>query len=193
MIVTDQKIYSGNLIHKRFAYRYFRDSVNPIGDIVAFIAPAEVTDNLVDLEDSLNKAFIYSEKMINFCWEIPYIKELFGAVAFQRLFNTGIADILSKYVKAPITVDGDDIMVIKEHEQGGVKQNGGKASVSITHMVDNVALGHTGINIVAGDRAPNFAFSTNLDENESMSFIKDAIKYYYWLIRDIQVATTKVI
>ena len=192
MIIKDQKIYDGPFIHQRFAYKYFRDTVNPIGDLVAFIAPAKVeADGMIDQEDILKKDYIYSDKMINFCWEIPYIKDSFGAVTFQRLFNTGIADILSKHIGAPVTVDGDDIMVIKEHEQGGVKQNGGKASVSITHIVNNAAIGHTGINVNAGENAPPFAFSTNLDENATISFINEVTQFFYWLIRDIQIATTK--
>ena len=33
----------------------------------------------------------------------------------------------------------------------------------ITYSKDNVSLGHTGINIIAGDKAPGFAYSSNLN------------------------------
>lgn len=194
MIITDQKIYDGPFIHNRFAYKYFREKTNATGDLVAFISPSRVeADGMIDTEDVLAKAFIYSEKMINFCWEIPCCDNIFGAIAFQRLFNTGIADILAKHIKAPINVDGDDIMVMKEHSQGGIIQPHGKASVSITHMVNNTAIGHTGINISAGAQAPTFAYSTNMDDNTALSFINEVTNYFYWLTRDIFIASTKVI
>lgn len=194
MIITDQKLYSGEFIHNRFAYTYFRDKISATGNIVAFVSPVNVeTSGMIDKEDLLSNDFIYSEKMINFCWEIPCIHDGFGAVAFQRLFNTGLAGILEKYIKVPIIVDGDDIMVLNEHQGGGIIQQKGKASVSITHMLGSVAVGHTGINVSAGDKAPAFAYSTNMNDNQTLGFINDVIQYFNWLTRDIFIATTKVI
>lgn len=187
MIITDQKIYSGELIHQRFAYKYFRDKVSPIGNLIAFIAPAQVDVGLIDLEDALQKDYIYSEKMIHFCWEIPCIHDGFGAVAFQRLLNINIADILAKLTKLPVMVDGDDIMVIIGEGKTG------KASVSITYCDNGVAFGHTGINIIAGEKAPSFAFSTNLDDNTAMTFIDEVTKYFTWATRDMFIASSKVV
>ena len=194
MISEDIKVYDGTLIHSRFAYRFFRDKTLPIGNIVAFRAPMKVeAEGMVDSEDVLNNDFIYSDDAINFCWEIPYL-DPFGAVAWQRLFNTQIANILStQYLNAPIVVDGDDLIVQKEHTQGGVTQQQGKCSVSITYVKTNIALGHTGINIKAGKKAPAFAFSTNLTEQQANSFMSDVIKLFYTLNDDIFIATTKVI
>lgn len=194
MISEDIKVYDGTLIHGRFAYRFFRDKTLPIGNIVAFRAPMKVeAEGMVDSEDVLNNDFIYSDDAINFCWEIPYL-DPFGAVAWQRLFNTQIANILStQYLNAPIVVDGDDLIVQKEHTQGGVTQQQGKCSVSITYVKNNIALGHTGINIKAGKKAPAFAFSTNLTEQQANSFMSDVIKLFYTLNDDIFIATTKVI
>ena len=192
MIITDQKIYDGSFIHKRFAYKYFRDKTLAIGNIVSFVAPVEVTLNLIDLEDSLEKDYIYSDSMVNFCWEIPNL-DPFGAVCFQRLYNTNIANILHNIIKKPIVMKGDDIMVHAEHSQGGIVQTKGKASVSITYSKDNVAIGHTGINITAGKRAPAFAYSTNLTPEQVQQFQTEAINMYYSMVDNIFVATSKVI
>ena len=192
MIITDQKIYDGSFIHKRFAYKYFRDKTLAIGNIVSFVAPVEVTLNLIDLEDSLEKDYIYSDSMVNFCWEIPNL-DPFGAVCFQRLYNTNIANILHNIIKKPIVMKGDDIMVYAEHNQGGIVQTKGKASVSITYSKDNVAIGHTGINITAGKRAPAFAYSTNLTPEQVQQFETEAIIKYYSMVDNIFVATSKVI
>jgi hypothetical protein len=192
MIINDQKIYDGSFIHKRFAYRYFRDRTLPIGNIVSFVAPVEVTLNLIDLEDSIEKDYIYSESMINFCWEIPNL-DPFGAVCFQRLFNTSIAGILQKIINKPIEMKGDDIMIHSEHAQGGVVQQKGKASVSITYSKENVAIGHTGINIIAGKDAPAFAFSTNLTSSQAAKFQTEVHEQFYSVVDNIFIATTKVI
>ena len=192
MIINDQKIYDGSFIHKRFAYKYFRDKTLPIGNIVSFVAPVEVTLNLIDLEDSLEKDYIYSESMINFCWEIPNL-DPFGAVCFQRLFNTSIANILYKEINKPIEMKGDDIIIHADHDQGGVHQTKGKASVSITYSKDNVAIGHTGININAGKKAPAFAYSTNLSPEQAVKFQNTVHHQFYTMVDNIFIATSKVI
>jgi hypothetical protein len=192
MIIKDQQNYDGSFIHKRFAYKYFRDRTLPIGNIVSFAAPVEVTLNLIDLEDSLEKDYIYSDSMVNFCWEIPNL-DPFGAVCFQRLFNTAIANILHKIINKPIEMKGDDIMVYAEHNQGGIVQQKGKASVSITYSKENVAIGHTGVNVTAGKRAPAFAYSTNLTPEQTEQFQKAVIDQFYSMVDNIFIATTKVI
>jgi hypothetical protein len=184
-MIIKEPVYDGSLIHNRFAYKYFRKNVLSTGDIVAFIAPMFVTSNLIDLEDSLSQDYIFSNKAINFCWEIPNL-DPFGAVAFQRLLNTNIANILHAYINKPIQVKGDDIMV-----QDGDQY--GKASVSITFSKDNVAIGHTGINIEAGEKAPIFAYSTNMSDDNADSFMNDVIDIFYDMTRDIFVATTKIL
>jgi len=192
MIIT-QQVYNGPLIKERFAYRFIGKKVNPVGDIVAFRAPMYVSDDLIDLEDSLTKDFIYSEDAINFCWEIPNLDK-FGAVAFQRWFNTNIATILSRYIDRSINMKGDDLMV---HDtfigSDKTERKVGKVSVSITYSKDNVAIGHTGINIKAGNKAPGFAYSSNLNEDEVQAFIEHVVNYFNSEVKDIQIATSKII
>jgi len=194
MIVKDIKVYDGPLIHKRFAYDYFRNKTLPIGNIIAFRCPMDVNvSGMIDQEDVLQGDYIYSEDAVNFCWEIPNLDK-FGAVAFQRLLNTQIANVLhSKYIKKPIEVDGDDLMVHDEFEgSDGSAQIRGKCSVSITYSKDNVAIGHTGININAGRKAPNFAYSTKLSDDDAEQFMKDIIDLFYAMVDDMFIATTKI-
>ena len=193
MIINDIPVYDGLLIHKRFAYNYFRKKTLPIGNIVAFRAPMNVlADGMIDSEDILQNDFIYSDDAINFCWEIPNL-DPFGAVCFQRLFNTAIANTLHTYIKKPIEMKGDDLIVHGEFTQGGVVQQKGKASVSITYSKDNVAIGHTGINITAGKQAPAFAYSTNLTPEQAEKFQLQVHQQFYQMVDNIFVATSKVI
>jgi hypothetical protein len=192
-MIIERDIYDGSLIHKRFAYEFFRKDVSPVGNIVAFRAPMNVKDNLIDLEDTLTNDFIASNDAINFCWEIPNLCPL-GAVSFQRLFNTALAQILSDYIKLPISMKGDDIMVVDKFtgSDGRVREEG-KVSVSITYSKDNVALGHTAININAGKEAPGFAYSSYLSDEDAEGLMIKVCNYFNYEIRDQFVATTKVI
>ena len=192
-MIIEQEIYDGDFIHKRFAYEQFRKGVSPVGNVVAFRATMDVTTNLIDLEDTLSNDYIASADAINFCWEIPNLCPL-GAVSFQRLFNTEIAKFLSKRIGAPIEMDGDDLMVQKTFEgSDGLEREEGKVSVSITYSLENVAVGHTAINIDAGDKAPGFAFSSNLTDEEAQSFMTEVIDYFNAEVKDQFVATTKII
>jgi len=192
-MIIEHPIYNGDLIHSRFAYRFFNKEVSPYGNIVAFRAPMFVSDNLIDLEDSLTKDYIFSDDAVNFCWEIPNLCPI-GAVAFQRLLNTAIANILSRIIQKPIQMKGDDLMV---HDtflgSDKTERRVGKVSVSITYSKDNVAIGHTGINIKAGSKAPGFAYSSNLNEDEIQAFIEHVVNYFNSEIKDIQIATSKII
>ena len=62
MIIKDIKVYDGPLIHKRFAYDYFRNKTLPIGNIIAFRCPMDVSiDGMIDQEDVLQGDYIYSD------------------------------------------------------------------------------------------------------------------------------------
>jgi len=195
MKLTNIPVYDGEMIHDRFAYKYFRENTSPLGNIVAFRAPMDVpVHNMIDLEDVLEEDTITSRDAINFCWEIPNLCAL-GAVAFQRLFNTHIASILSsKIINKPIAVDGDDLMVPEKFTgHDGVQYDEGKCSVSITYSKYDVALGHTGINVVAGTKAPGFAYSTNMNDEQCEEFMRLCIEQFYFILGGLFTATTKII
>jgi len=192
-MIVDIKNYDGNLIHNRFAYTFFKKRTLPIGNIITFRGPMHVeAEGMIDHEDVLKNDFIYSDDAINFCWEIPGM-DSFGAVAWQRLFNTSIANILQSMIQAPIEVDGDDLIVHKEFTRGGIVQHKGKCSVSITYTKDGAAIGHTGINVTAGDKAPPFAYSTNLTDEQIKSFQDTIVEMFYAMNDDMFLATTKII
>lgn len=188
MILKERQLYDGTLIHNRFAYKHARKTVFPLGDILIFRGPMNVeAAGMIDSEDLLTNDYIYSDDAINICWEIPNLDPL-GAVFFQRHFNGMIASVLRSQYNIPTSIDGDDIMVWSEKEE-----NRRKASVSITLVKNNVALGHTGINIVAGSKAPSFAYSTNLTDKQADALMKGIEAMFYEFLYDAFIATTKVI
>lgn len=184
--VSGSDYYCGEILHNRFAYRFYRKNVNMAGDIVAFIAPMEVTANLIDLEDAISNDYIYSDSAMNLLIEIPNI-DLFAGVCFQRLFNAQLGSLLcTKYLDQEGYVDGDDIMV-KDGEEYK------KASVSIASKKNDAVLIHVGINIEAGAKAPSFAYSTHLSEERANEFMNEAITMFRAMITDIHIATTKIL
>lgn len=193
MIVQDIDNYDGSLIHNRFAYNFFRNHTLPTGNIIGFRGGMDVkVDEMIDQEDVLQNDTIYSDDAINFCWEIPEMCKR-GAVAFQRYFNAQIASILTTYIDAKIELDGDDIMI---HEpfigSDNSQQSVGKCSVSITYSKDNVAIGHTGINVNAGRKAPPFAYSTKLTDEQCTEFMEKVMGLFYAEMDSIFIATTKI-
>jgi hypothetical protein len=192
-MIVDIDNYDGNLLHNRFAYTFFKDRTLPIGNIITFRGSMKVeAEGMIDHEDVLNNDYIYSDDAVNFLWEIPGLDGL-GAIAWQRLFNTGIANVLQSIIKAPIEVDGDDLIVHKEFTSGGIVQPKGKCSVSITHTKGGAALGHTGINVSAGVKAPSFAYSTNMSDVQVREFQDTIINMFYAMNDDMFIATTKII
>lgn len=189
MFLQQRIDYTGELIHQRFAYEYLRDLVSPSGDCLVFQGGMDVSvDNMIDLEDVLDNDTIHSDDAINIVWEIPGLTP-FGAVCFQRLFNTQIADYLNALGIFDVTfiMDGDDILARNEDNEGG------KLSVSITHVQNGVALGHTGLNITAGEEAPDFAWSLNITDRQASIIMGDIDDMFYSLVNGMFVATTKVL
>lgn len=191
--LTGCDYYDGRVIHSRFAYKFFREKICATGDIISFIAPAKVeTDFMIDLEDILSKDFIYSDEMIHFCYELP-TTNLWGGIAFQRLFNTTVGHILSSVINKPVEVEGDDIFVRDEFTSNGIVHTRGKASVSIVTEKSGAILGHTGVNIRAGASAPGFAYSTNMTPEQARDFQIKCNNVFYTMTKSIFTASTKVI
>lgn len=183
MIIKDIALYDGSQLQERFAYQYFGKDVSRNGNILAFTAPMRVeADFMVDKEDLKNQDFIYSDLSMQFLIEIPEI-DAYAGVCFQRLFNTQLGSLLSSILEKEVHMKGDDILVGKE---------GKKASVSIAKPTQDAILIHTAVNIKAGERAPSHAYSTHLDEEASLHFLKEGCKIFHELTQDIFVATTKI-
>lgn len=185
--------YDGSQIHSRFAYKCFKDKTLPIGNVISFVSPTIVeTAFMVDVEDRIAKDYIYSDKMINFCYELP-MTNVWGGVAFQRLFNTMIGDTLAEMCNLPVEIEGDDIFVRKEFNANGVIISRGKSSVSIVTERQGAVVGHTGINIIAGSKAPSFAYSTNMTDEQALAFQRKCVEIFYQTANSIFIASAKVI
>jgi hypothetical protein len=190
----NEEDYDGSLIHGRFGYRIFRKDYNSLGVLYITRGNMNVKDNLIDLEDKLTDDFIYSDDALSICWEIPNMNPI-GAVFFQRLFVQEIANLFrtDEFGVYDVKVNGDDLMLRKKGVGENDKEEWGKASVSITKVTDTVALGHIGININAGERAPSFAFSLFFTDKLTELLAHKIDDIFYEILQDCFIATTKVI
>ncbi|EKD50969.1 MAG: hypothetical protein ACD_62C00384G0005 [uncultured bacterium] len=126
--------YDGTQLVSHFAYNHF----NLLGDaIVSFMGPCDVKiDQLVDLEDVHQNAFIFSENMLHFIVE-HFHDDLLLTIAWQRLLiDLIISEMKVDLPGGPWERRGDDIY-----------DDVFKVSVSIATRSPVSCLIHTGINI----------------------------------------------
>ena len=106
--------------------------------------------------------------------------------------------VLRQYEKNPLKISGDDIMMYipSDSENPLNEADEKKVSVSITKTLsNNVTVGHLGINIFAGKKAPEFAGNISSLENEETlkEFIQQVEYMFYSTINSCFIATTKVV
>lgn len=125
--------YDGTQLSSLWAYKHFAIQ----GDsIVAFLGPCDVKiSEMVDQEDVLAGAFIYSEQMVHFIVE-HFDMDLEKTITRQRLLIALICEILAKTGSQGLFRSGDDIY-----------QGTKKASVSIATLSPVSSMIHVGINI----------------------------------------------
>lgn len=192
MILENIKVYDGTYLRKRFAYDHFLEKTQPIGNIIAFRAPIKIeVANLINKDDIIKEEEIRSDDAINFCMEIPNIS-LFAGVCFQRIFNSCIGNILaSEFLKCDVEIDGEKIIIHKETEDNGIIRMKGIASISDVNFVDGAVLIHTGIHINSGVKSPVTSYSTKLENEQCLILMRKGIEYFYGVLHEIFVETTK--
>jgi hypothetical protein len=139
LFIKDEMPYDGTQLAPHWIYKNF----GILGDcITAFTGPCHVKlDKMVDLEDVMGKAHIYSPLMLHF------IAEFFGpglplTISLQRLLIVAIKEELEdRAVPGRITRRGDDLYHI------GIADVVRKLTVSIATLSTVSGLIHTGVNI----------------------------------------------
>jgi len=192
MIVEKISVYDGTYLRRRFAYDHFLDKTQPIGNIIAFRSPIKVdVKSLIDKDLIIKGMPLCSDDAINLCLEIPNIN-MFSGVCFQRLFNSGVGNMLaSEFLKCDVEIDGANIIIHKECEDRGIIKTRGVASITDVNMVDNAVLIHTGIHISAGEHALTTSYSTKLSDDQCIILMRKSIEFFYGVLHEIFVETSK--
>jgi len=172
--VTGYDYYNEDIIQTKIAYKFFKDKVYPLGNIVSFTAPATQFSN-----------------MVHFCIELP-TTSIWGGVVFQRLYNTIIAEMLSELVGSSVEVEDGELFIRKEFTSQGVIISRGKVSISsITERQRNVLI-HIGISILANKNAPVYTYSTNINDDQIKRLQSQCIEAFYHTVLSIFISTTRI-
>jgi len=176
--VEDVLKYDGTQLSSLFAYRNFRVQ----GDsIVAFRGACRVDlGEMVDVEDVLDQAHIYSEDMLHFIIE-HFDRALEKTVLRQRLFISIIGELLQAEGVQGLTRSGDDLF-----------QGGGKLSVSIATVTRVSTMIHTGLNISSKDTPIKTVSLPELGILDLKGFAVKVMNAYASEIEGIRMARCKV-
>lgn len=192
VIIGDIGRYDGKLLGERFAYRYFQDKTLAIGNIVGFRAPVEIDKSRIyDMALASSVDSLSMEDAVNFCWEVPYIRDMYSAAAFSRLLNSGIASLLSASLGAPSEVDGSAVWILKGHEQGGAPQTKGRPLVSFFTMASGHGVGYIGLCNRGGRKTPAYMFDCSFDQEAIVNMCKEIIRAFYHLAQGLHVDAAK--
>jgi hypothetical protein len=185
MIIPSIEIMDNSLLQKRFANKYLTDARTiRIGNIISFLTPVNIT-----LENGIEYK---SDESINFCLEIPDLSNYAGA-CFQRLFVTNVANILAvKYYTADIEITNSDIVIKKEHQNGGIHQMDGVVSLNSIRNINGAILIYLGLYNKAGKNSTPRAFSLNLTPDICKKFMDTVNESFYNLANSIFLTTAKM-
>lgn len=177
LYVNDKIEYNGRQLAPHWIYNQF----DILGDaIVAFTGPCNVTiDNMVDLADVHEEAFIYSPLMLNFISE-HFDNDLRLAVYRQRMLMVCIKEELELF-EIPVNRLGDDLYVDK-----------GKLSVSIATVSTVSSLIHTGLNIRTEGTPVKTAGLAELGIQDIKSLAENIMLRYKREVDQIEEARCKV-
>lgn len=177
MIIDNITVFDGSLFKKRFAYSIFGYSRTlRIGNIVSFVGP---------LNFRVEDTYVTGEQCINFCIELPEYDNLSGSL-FQKLFLTNVAQILStNYLKVPVEISRYELIVQKEHNNGGIIQKNGIVSNTYMKNVNGAMLIYLGLYNKTGEGANARAFAMNLNKEQSIKLMEEINQSFYFLTNDV--------
>lgn len=184
------KEFTEEFLNSRFANRYLGDQRTlRIGNILSFMSPL----SLNDIDDDYNPIKIQASQAINFCIEIPEISNYAGA-CFQKLFITNTANILANnyFNNDRFEVKNNDIIISKEHNNGGIQQLNGLVSINQIKNTSGAILIYLGLYNKISKNSPPRAFPLNLDENTVGNFMDKVNESFYHLANAIFLKTAKM-
>ena len=107
VLTQDGGFYDCSLVKKKFAYHVFEEEIQPLGNIVNFIAPTKIGPLTID-------------KCCVIAYEIPNI-DIFAGVCFQRLYAAQLGTILTQHTGQEIYVYDGHLLV--ENKQCSIVVN----------------------------------------------------------------------
>lgn len=182
--------YTEDFLKSRFINKYLGDQRTlRIGNIISFTSPV----NLNDIDDQHNIVKYKAQQAINFCIEIPEISNYAGA-CFQKLFIANTANIVANnyFKNDKFEVNNNDIVIQKEHKNGGIQQLNGVISINQIKNVNSAILIYLGIYNKLDSHSHPRAYPLKLDEVTIGNMMDKVNEGFYHLANAIFLKTAKM-
>jgi len=186
MILPKQN-YNLEIINKRFVHAYFKDKALPSGNVLVFsglLKPGKGYDYspfaIDDMEDALHIVY-----------ENPLIRDSVSGALFSHFLVSSIANVLSQeFLKIPLSVNMDNIIVNREYKRKGLIQTQGVLNIARYRIVNGCGLGHIAICNKAGNDAPAYTYEMNLPEDQVKKMSQIVVDMFYKLTDSVFLKST---
>ncbi|NBO36864.1 hypothetical protein EBU91_04950, partial [bacterium] len=126
MILPNQK-FNLEIINKRFAHTYFKEKALPCGNIIVFAGELDPGNGYDFSQFSID----YMQEAIHLVYENPLIQDAVSGALFSHFLVSSIANVLShEFLKMPISVNMDNMIVNKEFKRKGIIQTQGVLNIA---------------------------------------------------------------
>jgi len=177
MILPDQK-YNLEIINKRFAHTYFKEKALPSGNVLVFRGELDPGKGYDFSQFSID----YMQEAVHLVYENPLVQDAISGALFSHFLTSSIANILSlEFLKIPISINMDNMIVNKEYKRRGLIQTQGILNIAKYRIVNSCGLGHIAICNVAGEKAPAYAYEMNLEKEALDKFCETLVPMFYKL------------
>jgi len=186
MILPKQN-YNLEIINKRFVHAYFKDKALPSGNVLVFsglLKPGKGYDfspfAIDDMEDALHIVY-----------ENPLIRDSVSGALFSHFLVSSLANVLSQeFLKMPLSVNMDNIIVNREYKRKGLIQTQGVLNVARYRIVSGCGMGHIAICNKAGEDAPAYTYEMGLPEDQIKKLSQIVVDMFYKLTDSVFLKST---
>lgn len=186
MILPKQN-YNLEIINKRFVHSYFKDKALPSGNVLVFPGPLNPGKGY----DFSQFAIDDMEEALHIVYENPLVQDSVAGALFSHFLVSSIANVLSQeFLKIPLSVNMDNIIVNREYKRKGLIQTQGVLNIARYRIVSGCGLGHIAICNKAGDAAPAYTYEMNLSEDQIKKLSQVVVDMFYKITDSVFLKST---
>lgn len=163
-LLNEEQMYDCCLLTQQFAYKFLRNNVSPIGNLIAFTAPARIGPV------SIEQALILAGELQNV--------NAFGLACFQRLYTVQLGTILTNYTNQDYFMDENSLF--REDKQ---------VNITLTNVVKTSGLFHL---VFPALMYSNYRTLEPIElGDKATDFVQEAINCFNYLINNIFISTCR--
>lgn len=157
MLLNGADFYDCSLVKQKFAYEFFQQNLQPLGNALLFAYPTTIGSLVLD-------------EAINICIEMPNY-DIISGICFERLLLAQIGSFLSEYLKKDCFVNENTLLI--EEKQ---------ACVTIMNTIKNSLLLH----IILPNLGEHSEFYfLNFSKEDVSKLSENVLKSFHFLTKSI--------